>query len=293
LLPIAALAVLLVVAALHLAGRRDLGASLLSDRSSAEAHTALLYGPGGLSARLMRPTVLAWTVAITATGLLLGFVAKQAGTAFTSTPSLAKIFARFGAHGSGAQTYLGIVFLMLAALVAFIAIGQVAMARAEEADGHLEHFLVQPVARLRWLGDRLLIGVVVLLGSGLVVGFSTWVGTASQHSGIGLARLIGAGLNLVPPSLCLLGLGVLGIGLWPRAAVVLTYGLFAWSLLVEIFGGAVNANHLLLDTSLFHQITAAPAVAPNLLSDGALVALGAAAAAIGAFAFHRRDLTGA
>jgi hypothetical protein len=45
-----------------------------------------------------------------------------------------------------------------------------------------------------------------------------------------------------------------------------------------------------LDTSLFHQMTAAPAVSPNWTTNTILTALGVAAAAAGVLAFHHRDL---
>ena len=79
LLPIVGLTAVLVAVSVHLAGSRDLGASILPDRSSARPHTRLLSGLVGLTLRLARPTLVAWAGAIAATALLLGFVAKQAG----------------------------------------------------------------------------------------------------------------------------------------------------------------------------------------------------------------------
>ena len=292
LLPIAGLTAVLVTAAVHLAGHRDLGASVLPDRSRARPHTRLLFGPVGLTVRLSRPTALAWSSAIAATGLLLGFVAKQAGTAFTTTPSIEKVFRKLGAHGTGAMSYLGVVFLMVAIVVGFVAVGQVTAVRSEETDGHLEHLLVRPVARWRWLADRLLVSVSLLIASGLIAGLFTWLGAAIEHTGVGFASLLDAGLNLVPPAICILGVGVLAIGVWPRATTVITYGLLAWSFLIELVGGAANLDHWVLDTSVFHQMTAAPAQAPNWATGATLVAVGAAAASIGGAVFARRDLVG-
>ena len=277
---------------MHLAGSRDLGASILPDRSSAKPHTRLLSGLVGLTLRLARPTLVAWAGAIAATALLLGFVAKQAGRAFTSTPSIEKVFRKLGAHGTGAQSYLGVAFLIIALLIAFVAIGQATSTREEESDGHLEHFLVRPVSRGRWLAERVLVSVSVLAACGAIAGVFAWLGAASEHTGLGFATMFSAGLNLVPPAICLLGIGVLTIGVWPRATSVVTYGALAWSLLVEVVGGAVNLNHWILDTSIFHQMTAAPAVAPNWVTGSALVAVGAASVLVGGVLFTRRDLAG-
>lgn len=76
-----------------------------------------------------------------------------------------------------------------------------------------------------------------------------WAGAASQDAGVGLVAMLGAGINLVPPALTILGAGVLALG-------------------------------------------ASPAVGPPWLSAAVLTATGAAAALLGAIAFHRRDVTG-
>jgi ABC-2 type transport system permease protein len=74
---------------------------------------------------------------------------------------------------------------------------------------------------------------------------------------------------------------------------VIVYGLVAWSFLIELIGGIVNANHWLLDTSVFHQLAGAPAVAPDWISAGILIGLAILATAVGARALQRRDLASA
>ena len=59
---------------------------------------------------------------------------------------------------------LGVCFLILAVLVAFVAAGQVTAARAEESGGRLDHLLARPVSRSRWLAGRLLVALAVLAG---------------------------------------------------------------------------------------------------------------------------------
>jgi putative exporter of polyketide antibiotics len=66
----------------------------------------------------------------------------------------------------------------------------------------------------------------------------------------------------------------------------------AWSLLIELTGGFFGSDHWLLDTSVFHQMAAAPDVSPDWTSIGVLTVLAAAAIAVGAARFTRRDLAG-
>ncbi len=293
LVPIVGLIAILTVLTVQLAGGRDLGASTIPDRSRPPTRTMLLSGPTGLTVRLVRPVVIGWVVAIALAGLMLGLIAKAAGRALTGSTAMRKLVSDFGAHGAGATTYLGVAFLMVALLLALIAAGQVGAARGEEAEGKLDHLLVRPVSRTSWLAGRLSVATGALVIAGAVAGVTGWLGAASQDSGIGLTNMVAAGLNLVPPAVLILGVGTLAFGIRPRAASGACYAVLAWSFLVELIGGIVNASHWLLDTSVFHQMAAAPAVAPDWTTNAVLVALGVAAAAIGGIVFRFRDLAGA
>jgi ABC-2 type transport system permease protein len=292
LIPIFGLILVLVGLTVSLASARDLGASVLPDRSSASAHTRLLSGPLGLAVRLGRPTIAGWMVAIGAFALLIGFIAKAAGNVITSSSSAEKAISRLGAVGVGPDVFLGVTFLMVALLVSLIGAGQVVETRTEEARGQLDNLLVRPVARWRWLAGRLGVASAVLVAAGLLAGVSSWLGQASQHSGVPVATLLGAGCNVVPPAICVLGIGFLALGLWPRSTSTVSYGVLAWSFLVDLVGGLAGLNHWLLDTSLFHQMAAAPAQSPNWTTSGVMVAVGVAAGACGVLAFTHRDLQG-
>jgi putative exporter of polyketide antibiotics len=60
--------------------------------------------------------------------------------------------------------------------------------------------------------------------------------------------------------------------------------------LVELLAGAVNFNHWLLDTSIFHQLALAPSEAPDWVSGSVILAVGVVTAVAGALLFALRDL---
>ena len=188
------------------------------------------------------PAAIGWAVAIAATSLLEGFIAKQGGSALTTSVSVERALSRLGASGGSAKAYLGLAFLTLAVMVAFVAAGQVGSARAEEAEGRLDDLLVRPVRRSGWLAGRAGVATALVVAGGLLAGLCTWAGAATQSSGVGIVTLLEAGANVVPPSLCILGLGFLALGAWPRAAGAVTYGFLAWSLLIEVVAGARPAR---------------------------------------------------
>jgi ABC-2 type transport system permease protein len=293
LLPIFVTALVLAVVAVALSGARDAGSGLLPDKTHAAPRLALLRGQLGLSVRLTRGIGLAWILTLAVTGLVFGLVAQGAGTTLSGS-SVRQVLDKLGATGGGVGAYLGVVFLIVAALVGFAAAGQIAAARDEEAQGRLDHLVVRPLTRTRWLAGRLGVALLLVGACGVVAGFGTWLGAATQHGGgTGIGSLLSAGVNAAVPALFVLGTGVLFFGLWPRAATAAVYAVLAWSLLVELVGGIGAAGQWVLDTSVFHHVASAPAVPVDWAEDGSLVAVAAVAALIGATAFARRDLQGA
>ena len=283
---------IMVAAAVLLAGMRDLGASTLPDRSSSEAHTALLFGNAGLTLRLIRPTILGWLGGVCAFGLLLGGSAKEAAQSLESSPRVEEALRRLDGGGAEVKAYLGLSFLIITLLVALVAAGQITAARREEATGRVDHLLVRPLSRSRWMLSRLSVAAAAVVVAGMLGGIFAWLGVASQHVTVSFSNLLGAGLNTVPAGLFVLGVGALAWAITPRLASAAVYGILAWSFLVELLGGIVNSNHWLLDSSILHQLTPAPAVAPDWSSNAVMIAIGVACAILAAFAFSHRDLAG-
>ncbi len=134
LVPILMFTLVVAAGAVLLAGARDVGAGILPDPAHAMPHLRLLSGPTGLAIRMMRATVLGWGVAIALSAFLYGLIAKSASATITGS-SVKEVFNRLGATGNGAEAVLGVCFLIEAVLLAFVAAGQVTLARSEESEG--------------------------------------------------------------------------------------------------------------------------------------------------------------
>lgn len=290
LVPIFAFVAVAAGATVVLASVRDAGAAVWPERTRARTRAASVDSLDRLGYRLMRSQWAAWSVGIAAGGVLMGLVAKAAGSTISGS-SVQEIFARLGARGSGAYTYLGIAFLFLTVLVAFEGVGQVSALTAEESEGRLTHLLAAPVSRSRWYVSRVVPAVVLIGVGGLLSGLGTWLGAATEHAGVSMPRLLGAGLNLVPVALLAVGVGAAVFGWWPRWSSPAAYAVLVWSLLVELLAGFLTSGgHWLLDTSIFHQIASAPAVAPDWSTDAVVAALGLVGLIAGWIGFVRRDL---
>lgn len=290
--PVVAFTVVVAAVTVRLAATRDIGTSTIADHDRAAPRLRLLSGQLGLTVRLVRPTLVAWALALAATGLLFGLVAEGAGATLSGS-SVRDVFARLGASGSGASTYLGVTFLIVAVLLACIAAAQVTAARSEESEGRIDPLLTRPVARTRWLAGRLVVAVLALAACATLAGLATLAGADAGGARVDAGTVVGAGLNTLAPSVCVLGLGVLAFGAAPRRTSLIVYGVVAWSVLVDVIGGIGALDHWVADTSVFHQMAAAPSAPPHWPAIGWMVALGVLSAVAGCAAFARRDVQGA
>ena len=288
--PIALTVAALVAATVILGGRRDLGAGVLPARDVRASHTRLLTGPIWLAHRLGRSTMYGWIAGLAVGGLLIGVIAK--GTAEVWANQSGGIFVNL-AGTTGAKVYLGMMFLLVAFLVTMAAAGQVGATREDEAEGYLDNLLARPVARLPWLAGRFMVSAAHLAALAVTAGLFTWVGAAITGAGLSFTTLITAGLNVVPAGIFVLGIGTLAHGVAPRLAGPVAYGIVVWSFLVEIIGAGIGASHWLLDLSVLHHISRAPATEVRRDSAAILLTQGLVAAAAGAVAFNHRDLKGA
>jgi ABC-2 type transport system permease protein len=282
--------VVLAWATVRVAGARDLGASALPDRDTAEPRTALLNSQVGLSLRLARPSTIGWTVAVGAFGAVFGVVAKSAGKASEGSAAMRRTIERLGGRGAGATAYLGIAFLVAGMVIAVAAAAFVSATRDEEATGYLDNLLVRPVGRVRWIATRLAVNIGALVLMVCAAAFCAWAAAASQGTGVGFGRLLLAGVNMLPLALFVLGIGTFLHGVVPRFASAGAYAVVAWSFLLELLGSVIHASSWLLDLSVLHHVALAPAVDPRWGAAAVIVGIGCAGALIGVAAFHHRDL---
>ncbi|MFD8249757.1 hypothetical protein ACFV2O_31700, partial [Nocardia sp. NPDC059691] len=287
LLAVAATTAALLTATVWLAGRRDLGAGLLPAHDTAPAHVRLLTGPLGLAVRLESVSALGWAGGLALGGFLVGLIAR--GSADIWANQTGGLFvALIGARGGA--IFLGICFLIMALLVAMAAAGHAAATREQEADGYLDHLLARPVDRRSWLAGRVAASALTLTALGIIAGLTTWAGTLLTGGAQSVSTLLAAGINLIPVGILVLGIGTLTHAIAPRLTTTVSYGVVAWSFLLEVIGASLGLSPWLLDLSILHHLTRAPAEPVNWTTAVVLTTLGAATAGVGILAFARRDI---
>ena len=292
LLPLAATALLLVLA-VRLAAGRDVGRGIINAREFRPPRLRLLSSPGALALRLERGSLVVWFASLAVFAFIVGVIAKSISAADVPA-GLRREVEKLGSGSILTPTgYMAFVFVFFVLILGLFGCAQIGAARHEEADGGLETLLALPVGRVRWLASRLGLAIAAAAALALLTGAMAWAGAAAAGASVSFGAMLGAGANALPSALLFLGLAALAYAVAPRAAAALSYGVITVAFLWQLFGSLLGAPKWLVDLTPFAHVAAVPT--QSFRTVAALVMLAIAAAAMGAAlaVFRRRDLSGA
>ena len=288
LVPVAA-TVLLVVLAVVLTERRDLGSGLVAARPGRPSASPVLAGPLVLSLRLQRGALVGWSTGVLLLAASMGSLAGEVADLAKGNPTLER-YLRAGGAASLADTFLASMLEIAVLLAGAFAVQSTLRLRTEETSGRLELLLATGLSRTRWLLGSLaatVLGAAVLVlaaGFGLGLAHGLVDGDASEPW-----RLAALALGYLPAAATLAALAVLLLGWLPRAGAV------AWAALTGCFllgwlGGLLEPPRWVTDLSPYEHVAGVPAepfrAGPPLVT--ALVAV--VLVAVGVVGLRRRDL---
>jgi polyether ionophore transport system permease protein len=292
LLPILALVTGLCGLAVWLASRRDLGASLLPARDRAAPDPSLLGSTTAQALRSARGNLIGWAAGVGVAAFAFGLIAKSVAEAVKGSPEAVAETKGLGANISTAEGYLGLTFLFLIVAIALYGASQVSATREEESSGRTEELFAQPVRRVGWLAGRLAValgGMAILSAIAALLG---WAGGAAGGAETPIGETLLGGLNAMPIAILFLGIGTLALGLIPRETTAVAFGAVTLTFLLAIVGETLQAPGWVLDLSPFHHLAVVPGGSIEVGASLTMVAIGAAAAALGVLVFERRDVVG-
>ncbi len=293
LLPLAASVALLLIA-LAIERRRDIGVAVFAPHDTAgRPRLLLLRSPGLLALRSQALSLTVWAAAAGGFALVLGVLAQTVATSNLPANLRQQLDKFGGGRLETAASVIGLYFLFFVLAIALFCCSQIGAARGEEAEGRLETLFALPQSRSAWLAGRLGLAVAGAALIAIVAGLGTAIGAAAAGADLSFLRLIEAGLNTLPASLLVLGVGALLVAVAPRLGVGAAYGLVSLAFLWELAGGLLGVPGWLLGISPFHQIGLVPAASFRAGPALVMLAIGAAAAAAALTRFRGRDLVGA
>jgi len=243
-----------------------------------------------------RATSLGWLSALAATAFVYSLLAKGAVQSLSKSSNIGHSLKNLSPTDHNyqltAQSFMGIVFLIVMLVGMFYAASAVGRIRSDESRGYLDNFLVRPISRYRWLSGRIILALAVILGIFIVVALFSWLGQASQHTGLAFNTMLTSSLNSVIPIIFVLGVGIFILGFIPRLTSSVAYIVIGWSFLLTMLSTGLNLNHWLLDTSLLHQVALAPSVSINWPVNYVILGIALWLTLIGAMRFNYRDTEG-
>ena len=280
-------AVVLVLVALGLQGRRDVGAGLWPARSGPAV--GRLGSAGALLTRLVRGSMLGWWIALVVAGAVFGGVAADADQLLAGNPQVTRYFRDIGGSGGLTSVLLGTLAAIAGLAVSGQGIAVVMRWRAEETSGRLGPVLAAPVGRGRPLAAvtvwALLAPAGSLLIGGLAAGLSLGARSGGMESALGAAVVAMA--VQIPAVWVLVGVAIALLGGWP-GGLGLAWAALGAALLLGQIGALLHLPQGVLDLSPFTHIPVGDVRWTPLL---VLTGVAAALVAAGFVGYLRRDLS--
>jgi ABC-2 type transport system permease protein len=285
----AAAAAALVVLALWLFTRRDLGSGMVVSHAGPARAARWLTHPVGLAWRLQRGAVLGWMVGIALTGAVCGSIGDEIATFIEDNPGYADLLAMLeGVDVTDA--FLAAWLVMQALFASGFSVSAALRPHTEEHAGRADLVLAGPIGRVRWMVSHLVVavgGTVAIIfvgGLGTGAAFGAVTGDAGQVVRLGLASLAA-----VPAALVLLGVAVALYGLVPRAALG-AWVVFAVAVVISYFGEVLRLPQWARDLSPFTHVPQVPAAELTWLPLVTSLAIAATLTAAGLWGLQRRDI---
>lgn len=284
-------AVVLLVLAVRLAARRDLGAAILTPSTARTARTRLLGSMSAFAVRRTLRPLAGWSLGVGAYFLLIGLIARSMTGFLTENPRFAAMAAQAGFGELGTvEGYAATLFALLAVPVGVFVTVRLTAVAADETGRRLALLYAAPGTRIRALTAEVAAaaGAAFLLTT--VAGLATWVGAAVVHANLGPGAALAGAYNVLPIVLLCLGAAVLALGWAPRTVGVVGVLPAAGGFLWQVIADSMHAPAWVGDLSPFAHLAAVPATTPDWPAAAVMTAIAALAVVVGAIGYRRRDL---
>lgn len=281
-------AVGLTVLALRLAGSRDLGAGIGTDRPGPAAAAARLLSPEGLAYRLETRKYLLWGVGLLFFAVAFGSLASELEGVLDEIPALNEWVEL---DLSDMTTSFGSLVLSYLSLgPAVLLVTSVLRLRREEGEGRLTALLLSGFSRPRVLAGWFMVAAVeavllmVVLGAGLGLGMVLGSGGGGWTGEMALAALA-----YVPTVLLYGAISALLLGWLPRLAS-LSWLVVAWSALVLFLGQLLRLPDWAMGLSPLWHTPLVPEAEPDPVPLAVMAVLTVVLLVLGLIGFRRRDI---
>lgn len=283
----------IIVGAIVLAGKRDVGASLLRAREGRAQGGRWLGSPLALAWRVDRSLTLLWLCALTFLAIMVGILTKSVSALLDSSTQTQQLVERMGDADNFTDAYAGALIGLLSLGTTAFAIALLLRPHVEEEDGRMELLLSADVSRQRLLTARIVIaGVATLViqsAIGLALGTSYTLAADGGWAPIG--RYFGVALLSTAAIWLMASITVLVTAALPRLSWI-AWAAFAYVVTVGELGPLLDLPTWMQASTPFWFIPRWPLEPFNVVPLIVLIILSAALCAGGYVGFRRRGVPG-
>jgi len=245
----------LLVLALRLQSKRDLGAGLLAQKAGKSQGGRLQRLPLGLAWALTKGTVVAWCISIFLLGLAYGSVFGDLESFISSNELFSQMFA-----GDGTAQFIGFIMEIMALIAAIPVLSIALKARSEERSERLEALAARKIPRYQLLGGY---GLIAFLAAPVVLGVTAVGLFAASYfvmdDSIALGRFWSDAMSYVPALWFMLGFAVFLTGVLPRLTIV-SWLYLGYSFVAMYLGQLLNPPEIMVALTPFYHAVDAPIV---------------------------------
>jgi ABC-2 type transport system permease protein len=282
-------AIVLVLGAFVLQGRRDFGQGMLAQRAGPSS-AGMSGNVWGLAVKLNRGALISWLVAFAVLGLIFGNLATAIGDLVEHNPAFAKILAS-GAIDAAHLTFafLATILQIIAIIAAVMGVQVVLRVYAEETDYRVEPLLAGSLRRTTYLASNALIALLGVAAALVVAGTTLGLVAAARDKTISTADVVWQSVVTIPAVWALVGLALAAVGAAPRLRMVAWLGIVA-TFGLTILGPTFNTPEWALNFSPLHHIPNVVAPSPDWTGLAWVSGFAIAFLAIGFLGYRRRDI---
>ena len=240
-------AIVIATVAYMLNSIRDMGQGFISARSGRNAAAKRLLSPFGLSARLLRNTLVIWIIVMFVLGASYGSVITDIPDFVGESPEylqvigIPEVVVNTMTQADKAQIiidYFGVFVVMMMTLVCFVPVIIASLKlRSEEKEGRAEQIFSLAVPRLKYLAVYVTLAVAASVLIPLATAIGLYSATAIEEKNpFTFGGLIKAFMVYLPAIWVMIGIAVFLVGLLPRATGAV-WGIYGFVFIVSLLGG--------------------------------------------------------
>jgi ABC-2 type transport system permease protein len=281
------IAIILFIKAFWLNSIRDMDQSFIPAKLGRARASKLLVKPTGLSLRLMRGTIIAWTIGLVLLGASYGSILGDT-EAFADT--IAQMTGGLTEGEDIAKAFVSVLMLIIALFSCVPCLIMTLKLRSEEKRGRIEMILAGAVSRTKIFLSYVIPSLIFSFIAVFVSVLGLWgAGVATMETPIPLADMLQAAFIFIPAIWMTIGLATLLIGLSPKKSGWV-WAFLTYSFLVLYLGNMINIPEWMgkltpfghVSQAMVENIDVAPLIITSVLAIVLLVA--------GFFTYKHREM---